>query len=892
MTIYNGSNRDDNLVGSAASETFNAGEGNNKVAAGEGHNIVNAGNGSDVITAGAGNDIVNAGGGNNVVDAGGGANIVTAGSGNDTIRTGSGNDLIYAGDGANSIQAGGGHNGIYSGSGADVIETGGGNDLVFSGDGADRLALGGGNDIVFMGGGNDVIRHVISENAGDCDDYWAEGGTDTLQLVLTAAQTRDPAILADIQRFRTHLSRPFEWMFEFRAFNLTARQFERLEIAAPVEANDDSATVGEDGQVSLAVLANDTDLLAADNSALKVVSFDASSVPGTVTLTGNTFTYVPGAAFQHLAAGQTATVSFTYTVADNQGFTDTATVTITVVGSNDAPTAVVDFASGREDGPALSGSVATNDSGGPGAILTYTLVDPVEGLTLAADGNWTFDTTAAAYQSLAEGEVKTIVATYKVSDQNGASAQSTLTITLVGANDTPRVSSVVSAAATEDGAAVSLDALAHASDVDGGAVLTVVDVQADLPPGVSYDAATARFSLDPANAAFQSLAAGDIRVVTVTYGVSDGRAVTPATASWTVTGTNDAPVITPGIVTGAVTGNAVPPAPAGYVTFDDPDTGGVPVASSSLVSLQAVGSDGTPFTLTAAQTQALTEAFRISSTPGSGQAGTVNWSYPVGNGALAFLGAGETATIVFAITVTDEAGASASQNVTITLNGVNDAPVVADPGRIPAIEDGDPVVVSALARASDPDHDTILSVVNVQRVLPPGVTYDAATQSFTLDPGHAAYQSLEAGAQRVVGVTYSVSDGITTTPATIRWTVTGTHDGPTVGAMAREGWGEASDFSAVQASDGDVGSDIVAGTDGDDIFVFRAGETDGDMLLDFNGFAEGGGDTIRFEGFGADATFSKIDDTQWKVTYDGGAASEVITFANAPAIDPTSWQFV
>ena len=42
--------------------------------------------------------------------------------------------------------------------------------------------------------------------------------------------------------------------------------------------------------------------------------------------------------FQSLAAGQSATDSFGYTVADFAGATDTATVRVTVTGLNDAPT--------------------------------------------------------------------------------------------------------------------------------------------------------------------------------------------------------------------------------------------------------------------------------------------------------------------------------------------------------------------------------------------------------------------------------------------------------------------------------------------------------------------------------------------------------------------------
>ncbi|MDZ7601376.1 MAG: VCBS domain-containing protein, partial [Hoeflea sp.] len=126
------------------------------------------------------------------------------------------------------------------------------------------------------------------------------------------------------------------------------------------------------------------------------------------------------------------------------------------------------------------------------------------------------------------------------------------TITPNRTNNAPVVSGAVTGAAVEDGASVSLSALANASDVDAATVLTVVDLPATLPAGVNYDAATQRFTLDPSAAAYQSLAAGAVTTVPVTYGVSDGIATTPASVSWTVTGTNDAPV-----VSGAVTGTAI-----------------------------------------------------------------------------------------------------------------------------------------------------------------------------------------------------------------------------------------------------------------------------------------------------------------------------------------------
>src|SRR5207302_632521 len=53
-----------------------------------------------------------------------------------------------------------------------------------------------------------------------------------------------------------------------------------------------------------------------------------------------TFAFSPGTAFQDLAAGQTRVVSFSFAATDRHGaVSNTATVTVTVTGVNDAPTA-------------------------------------------------------------------------------------------------------------------------------------------------------------------------------------------------------------------------------------------------------------------------------------------------------------------------------------------------------------------------------------------------------------------------------------------------------------------------------------------------------------------------------------------------------------------------
>ncbi|MBM0171442.1 Ig-like domain-containing protein, partial [Altererythrobacter sp. C41] len=90
-----------------------------------------------------------------------------------------------------------------------------------------------------------------------------------------------------------------------------------------------------------------------------------------------------------------------------------------------------------EDAAPVTGTVAGNDSDADGDTLSYTLDAAVAGLTFNADGSYSFDPSDAAYQDLAVGETRDVVASYTVSDGDGGTATSTLTITVTGTNDAP-----------------------------------------------------------------------------------------------------------------------------------------------------------------------------------------------------------------------------------------------------------------------------------------------------------------------------------------------------------------------------------------------------------------------------------------------------------------------
>src|SRR5262249_7389995 len=149
-----------------------------------------------------------------------------------------------------------------------------------------------------------------------------------------------------------------------------------------------------------------------------------------------------------LAEGQSVTDTFTYTVSDGHGGSSSATVTFTVFGANDAPTAVADTNWVKEDSTtsasgnvlqnlnhagAPSRSFADHADSDPDTLDTLTVPGVTGGsvgsakagsygsVTINADGSYTYalNNGAANVQALAEGQSVTDTFTYTVSDGHG-----------------------------------------------------------------------------------------------------------------------------------------------------------------------------------------------------------------------------------------------------------------------------------------------------------------------------------------------------------------------------------------------------------------------------------------------------------------------------------------
>ncbi|WP_417398339.1 tandem-95 repeat protein [Gimesia chilikensis] len=240
-------------------------------------------------------------------------------------------------------------------------------------------------------------------------------------------------------------------------------------------------------------------------------------------------------------------MTFTYTATDqHSGVSNVATVTVTVTGVNDDPTAADEGIAATEDGGTVSTSVLADDvdSDDDANSLVYTITaQPSEGIASSnGDGSFTFDP-GTAFQDLAVGQTRQVTFTYTATDQHSAvSNTGTVTVTVTGVNDDPTAADE-GIAATEDGGTVSTSVLADDVDSDDDANSLVYTITAQPSEGIASSNGDGSFTFDPGSD-FQDLAAGQTRQVTFTYTATDQHSAVSntGTVTVTVTGVND-PVV-------------------------------------------------------------------------------------------------------------------------------------------------------------------------------------------------------------------------------------------------------------------------------------------------------------------------------------------------------------
>ena len=441
---------------------------------------------------------------------------------------------------------------------------------------------------------------------------------------------------------------------------------------------------------------------------------------------------VANSALQFLAESQTLTQTYTVTVSDNHGGSVDQIVTITIAGTEDAPTitGAVAIGSVTEDtlpttasGTINFADVDLNDthivSAAPAASGYLGTFTPTLSNDFTDDGSgqvsWNFSVANSALQFLAQNQTLTQTYTVTVSDNHGGSVDQIVTITIAGTEDIPDI--IVGAGDSDLKTLVQADvglatsgtltvtdadfsdtvtpAVDHVvlSGTTGGltsaavlGMLTVLPASIAANPG---DANNLAWSFNSGSQTFDFLGANDTLTLTYTVKVDDGHGGTDTqTVTINIAGTEGAPTITGAVAIGSVTEDTLPTTASGTINFADVDLNDTHIVSATPAASGYLGT----FTPT------LSNDF---TGDGSGQ---VSWNFSVANSALQFLAQNQTLTQTYTVTVSDNHGGSVDQIVTITIAGTEDAPTITGAVAIGSVtEDTLPTTASGTINFADVD---------------------------------------------------------------------------------------------------------------------------------------------------------------------------------------------
>ncbi|MCF6777251.1 DUF4347 domain-containing protein, partial [Thiotrichales bacterium 19X7-9] len=601
-------------------------------------------------------------------------------------------------------------------------------------------------------------------------------------------------------------------------------------------------------------------------------------------------------AFDYLAAGESLVLTYTLTVTDAPtGATDTQTVVITINGTNDAPVISIEAGDSAAEsltesnaGLTVSDTLTTTDldltdtvsvavtsvveSGNTSGIANATLL----GMMSATTGNfidgaetqdtfsWSFDSGVEAFDYLAAGESLVLTYTLTVTDApTGATDTQDVVITINGTNDVPVISIEAGDSAaeslTESNAGLTVSDTLTTTDLDLTDTVSVAVtsvVESGNTSGIAnatllgmMSATTGNFidgtetvdtfswSFDSGVEAFDYLAAGESLVLTYTLTVTD--APTGATDTQdvviTINGTNDAPVIS--IEAGDSAAESLIESNAGLTVSDTLTTTDLDLTDTVSVAVTSVVESGNTSGIANATLLGMMNATTGNFIDGAETQDIFTWSFDSGLEAFDYLAAGESLVLTYTLTVTDSESATDTQDVVITINGTNDAPVISieagDSAAESLIESNAGLTVSDTLTTTDLDLTDTVSVA-VTSVVESGNTSGIAnatllgmmsattgnfidgaetqdTFTWSFDSGVEAFDYLAAGESLVLTYTLTVTDAPTgaTDTQTVVITINGTNDAPVISIEARDSAAE----SLIESNAGLTVSDTLTTTD-------------------------------------------------------------------------------
>ncbi|WP_051379873.1 VCBS domain-containing protein [Bradyrhizobium murdochi] len=307
------------------------------------------------------------------------------------------------------------------------------------------------------------------------DDH--HGGVTTKDVVITVNGANDAPVVTTTNGTFTEMAGTGNAIMDHAGGSITFADFD-LSNRPDVSASYASYTYkAADGTTDLLLTAQQQDDLGV---ALTLTPVLDNTNNGSVNWSYD----VADSQFDFLAYGETLTLTYTAKVNDHHGGVVTKPVTVTITGTNDVPTLDAEIAGKLTDTAAndsfgnLTGTLTGHDvDHDETASLSYAALDgssavntAVAGLygslTVNADGSYTYVPNAAAINALHEGSY-TDMFTVQTADVHGTVSTAILTVEVNGTNDAPTFAGSNLASTYHAGdASVAVVGSVSASDID------------------------------------------------------------------------------------------------------------------------------------------------------------------------------------------------------------------------------------------------------------------------------------------------------------------------------------------------------------------------------------------------------------------------------------------
>ena len=507
-------------------------------------------NNNNNLTGGSGSDEIDGKGGNDKLYGKGGQDTLYGQDGQDSLYGGDGQDILYGADGNDFLDGG---------KKADTLRGSSGNDTLNGDEGQDKLYGGIGNDILYGGDGDDIFRAGFSGttgyNYGDIDVWYGNSGNDIFNIshgyhlsstdyvtIKDFTLGQDTINIGSLNKSSILLQQTGNSVY-IRYGNTSntiaivensntsiIRSHLGLPNQAPIAVND-SYTINENtSSIFLSVLNNDYD---PDGVTVSLISQTSSRA----NTSGNNIIYNIGNQFNYLRQGQTYQETFSYTIQDSNGATDSATVRVTITGVNDIPNAVNDIVTTNENNSSVYINVLANDFD-LDQRDTLSLISENSNSAYISGNQIIYD--ATKFNSLGAGQTGVDTFNYTIRDSAGATRTASITVNVAGVNDAPTAEN--DNANTNEDSIININVLGNDVDPDQGDSKFLVSVNSSNIQG-KVAIVNNQIQYDPRNV-FDSLKPGEQTQETFSYTMRDAAGVTSsASVTVTVTGLNDSPIL-------------------------------------------------------------------------------------------------------------------------------------------------------------------------------------------------------------------------------------------------------------------------------------------------------------------------------------------------------------